>query len=99
MIQSQICLHMQFDTIRPPYLYAQKSDCISKELCVCVCVCVWGGGGTPISSYLRRLGPFLRVFRKMSIFGGMKILWILGGGGGGDWTIYGVISMYFRVFY
>ena len=45
-----------------------------------------GGGGTMIFSFIRGLAPFwgskfwisipLRVFRKMNIFGGMKILWI-----------------------
>ena len=46
-----------------------------------------GRGGTLIFSYIRRLGPFLgvqnfefqyflRLFRKMNIFWGMKILWI-----------------------
>ena len=34
-----------------------------------------GGGITLIFSYIRRLG-FFGVFRKMNIFGGMKILWI-----------------------
>ena len=56
-------------------------------VCVSVCVCVGGGGGsTPIFPYIRRLGTFLGVqnfefqyfgffFRKMNIFGGLKILW------------------------
>ena len=45
-----------------------------------------GGGGTLIFSYIRRLGPFFGVqnsefqyfggFRKLNIFGDMKILWI-----------------------
>ena len=46
----------------------------------------WRGGGTIIFSFIRGLTPFsgskfwisipLRVFRKMNIFWGMKILWI-----------------------
>ena len=46
----------------------------------------WRGGGTIIFSFIRGLAPFwgskfwisipLRVFRKMNIFWGMKILWI-----------------------
>ena len=46
-------------------------------------------GGTLVFSYIRRLGSFFGfkilnfiifgVFRKMSIFGGMKILWIFVG--------------------
>ena len=49
-------------------------------------------GGT-LFSYIRRLGPFfgfkilfsifLRVFRKINIFWGMKIFFFGGGGGGG----------------
>ena len=49
------------------------------------------GGGTLIYSYiLRRLGPYFwlkilnfnifRVFRKINVFWGMKILWIFFGG-------------------
>ena len=56
-----------------------------------------GGGGTIIFSFIRRLAPFwgskfwisipLRVFRKMKIFWGMKILWIS----------FGVITKYQKV--
>ena len=52
-------------------------------------MCGGGGGGALIFSYMRRLGSFggegskfgisifFGVFRKMNIFGGLKILWIL----------------------
>ena len=46
----------------------------------------WGGGGTLILSYIRRLGSlkfniFLG-FQKNKYFWGIKILWIFFGGGG-----------------
>ena len=62
-----------------------------------MCVCVWGGGGTLIFSYIRRLGScivvqnfefqyFLGFSEKMNIFWGMKILriyfFLVGRGGG-----------------
>ena len=54
-------------------------------------------GGTLIFSYIRKLGPFFWgqifefqyffwVFRKMSIFMGMKILWIFFFGSSQNWT-------------
>ena len=68
-----------------------------------------GGGGTLIFSYIRTLGSFFGVqnfefqyfcwvFRKMNIFGGMKILWIFFGGHNKIGLNLGVISMHFRVF-
>ena len=65
--------------------------------------------GTLIFTYIRRLGPFFGVqnfefqyfflvFRKMNIFGGMKILWIFFGGHKKIGLYLGVISMQFMVF-
>ena len=62
----------------------------------------WGGGGTLMFSYIRRLRPFLVFkilnfnilwvfFQKNEHFLGMKILWIFG-------LYLGVMSMYLRVF-
>ena len=42
---------------------------------------------------------FLGVFRKINIFGDMKILWIFLGGHRIIRPCLGVISMHFRVFY
>ena len=63
-----------------------------------------GGGYSDIFTK-RRLWPFFwgfkilnlnifRGFRKMNVFGGMKILWIFFGG-----LVLGVISVHFRVFH
>ena len=41
---------------------------------------------------------FLGVFRKIKIFGGMKILWIFLGGRHKIGLCLGLISMHFRVF-
>ena len=67
--------------------------------------CVWGGGGTEIFIYIRRLGPFWGVqnlefeyfggFRIIIIFGSMKILWIYHYKTG---LVLGVISIHFRGF-
>ena len=65
-------------------------------------------GGTLIISYIRRLGSIFRFkilnfillggFRKINIFGGMKILWIFLGGHHKIGLYLGVMSMHFRVF-
>ena len=68
-----------------------------------------GGGGTLIFSYLRRLGSFFGgskflisifwgVFRKITIFRGMQILWIYIWGHHKIRLYLGVISMHFRLF-
>ena len=68
-----------------------------------------GGGGTLKFLYIRRLGLFFGVqnfwiailflvFRKMNIFGGMKILWTFFGGQHKIGLYLGVISMHFRIF-
>ena len=68
----------------------------------------WGGGGTPIFSYMVGSGHFggfkflnfniLGVFRQMNIFGG-KILWIFFRGHHKIGLYLGVTSMHFnRVF-
>ena len=73
-----------------------------------MCVC-GGGGGNEIFIYIRRLGPFWGVqnlefqyfslggggVRNITIFGGMKILWIYHYKTG---LVLGVISIHFRVF-
>ena len=65
-----------------------------------------GGGGALIFSYIRRLGSFLCVkfrisifvwvFRKVNIFLGMKLLWIIFGDHHKIGLYLGVISMHFR---
>ena len=69
-------------------------------------------GDTLIYSYISKLGPFLGFkiynfnilllffffFRKMNIFGAMKILWIFSWGHHKTGLVLGVISMHFRVF-
>ena len=69
--------------VRPLWLFSQTP-------CIHLGIPRGGGGGrggTLIFSHIRRLGPFfwvqnseisifLGVFRKINIFGGMKILWI-----------------------
>ena len=76
---------------------------------MCVCVGGGGGGGTLIFLYISRLRPFFfvqhlefhifRGIRKMNIFGGTKILWIVFGGHQKIGLYLKVISMHFRVFY
>ena len=66
-----------------------------------------GGGGVTLFTYIRRLGSFLGFnilsfnifggFQKNKYFLGMKILWVFFGVIT-NWTIFRVISMYFRVF-
>ena len=66
-------------------------------------------GGTLISSYIRRLGPFLGVqifeflyylgvFRKMNNFWGLKILWIFLGGQRTIGQVLGAIYMHLGSF-
>ena len=67
------------------------------------------GGGTVKFSHIRRFGSFfwvqnfefqyfLGVFRKINIFGGMKILWIIFWGHYKIGLYLVVISMHFRDF-
>ena len=74
----------------------------APRMCVCVCVCVGGGGGVCIYVGWDHFGGFkilnfniLGGFRNISIFGGMKILWIYHNKIG---LVLEVISIHFRDF-
>ena len=66
---------------------------------VCVCVCV-GGRGPLIFSRIRRLGPFWgsKILNFNVFLGGKEMLWIFLWDHHITGLVFGVISVYSRVF-